>query len=109
MTLRRQATAGVFWVSISTVVNNLFVMLTRYILARMLLPAEFGLVSMAYLAIDFLQMFREMGFSSALIYRKGDVRKAADTMFISVLCIATILFILAFLTAPYVAVFFRSP
>lgn len=109
MTLRRQATAGVFWVSISTVVNNLFVMLTRYVLARMLLPAEFGLVSMAYIAIDFLQMFREMGFASALIYRKGDVRKAADTMFISVLCIAAILFTVAFLAAPYVAIFFRSP
>lgn len=109
MTLRRQATAGVFWVGISTVVNNLFVMLTRYILARMLLPAEFGLVSMAYIAIDFLQMFREMGFASALIYRKGDIHKAANTMFVSVLIIATILFALAFLAAPYVAIFFRSP
>ncbi len=108
MTLKRQATAGVFWVSVSTVVNNLFTLLTRYILARMLLPAQFGLVSMAYIAIDFLQMFREMGFASALIYRKGDMRRAADTMFITVIAIATALFLLAFLAAPFVAVFFRS-
>jgi len=75
----------------------------------MLLPAEFGLVSMAYIAIDFLQMFREMGFASALIYRKGDIRKAADTMFITVIIIAVVLFSLAFIAAPYVALFFRSP
>jgi O-antigen/teichoic acid export membrane protein len=109
MTLRRQATAGVFWVGISTAVNTVFRMLIRYVLVRMLLPGQFGLVAMASMAIDFLQMFREMGFSSALIYRKGDVRKAADTMFISVMVIALVLFGLAYLSAPLVAVFFRAP
>ena len=109
MTLRKRATAGVFWVGISTAVNTVFRMLIRYVLVRMLLPAEFGLVAMASMAIDFLQMFRELGFASALIYRKGDVRKAADTMFISVMVIAVVLFGLANLTAPLVAVFFRAP
>ncbi len=109
MTLRRQATAGVFWVGVSTTANNFFSMLTRYILARMLLPAQFGLVSMAYIAIDFLQMFREMGFSSALIYYKGDMRKAADTTFVVTAALAGFLFILAFLGAPLVGTFFRSP
>lgn len=109
MTLRRQATAGVFWVGISTAVNTVFRMLIRYVLVRMLLPAEFGLVAMASMAIDFLQMFRELGFASALIYRKGDVRKAADTMFISVMVIAIVLFALAYLGAPLVAIFFRAP
>jgi len=109
VTLKRQATVGVFWVGISTTVNNFFAMLTRYILARMLMPAEFGLVSMAYIAIDALQMFREMGFTSALIYHKGDVHKAADTAFIVMQMIAALLFLLAFIAAPYAAVFFRSP
>lgn len=109
MTLRQRTTAGVFWVGLSASANSLFVMLIRYVLARMLLPAEFGLVAEAGLAIDLLQMFREMGFSSALIYRKGDVRKAADTMFITVMLIAVVLFAMAFLSAPLVAMFFRAP
>jgi O-antigen/teichoic acid export membrane protein len=109
VTLRQRATAGVFWVGLSAAVNSLFVMLIRYVLVRMLLPAEFGLVAMAGLAIDLLQMFREMGFASALIYRKGDARKAADTMFITVILIAVVLFAIAFLSAPLVAAFFRAP
>lgn len=109
MTLKRQATAAVFWVGVSSAVNNLFTMLIRYVLARMLLPQQFGLVSMALLAIDFLNMFREMGFASALIYRKGDVRKAADTAFITVVILACVLFVLAFASAPFVAAFFRAP
>jgi O-antigen/teichoic acid export membrane protein len=109
VTLRQRATTGVFWVGLSAAANSVFAMLIKYVLARMLLPAQFGLVAMAGLAIDLLQMFREMGFSSALIYRKGDVRKAADTMFTVVLLIAAVLFALAFLGAPLVAVFFRTP
>jgi O-antigen/teichoic acid export membrane protein len=109
MTLRQRTTAGVFWVGLSAVTNSVFAMLIKYVLVRMLLPAEFGLVAMAGLAIDLLQMFREMGFASALIYRQGDVRKAADTMFTTVVCIAVVLFAIAFLSAPLVAAFFRAP
>jgi O-antigen/teichoic acid export membrane protein len=108
MTLRQRAAAGTFWVGVSAAVRTFFQMLTRYILARMLFPADFGLVAMAYIAIDFLQMFREMGFSSALIYRKGDVRKAADTTFVTVMLIAAVLFSGAFIVAPYVASFYRT-
>ncbi|MBM4429187.1 MAG: lipopolysaccharide biosynthesis protein, partial [Chloroflexi bacterium] len=108
MTLRRQATTGMFWVGVSTATNNFFNFVIRYILARMLFPADFGLISMAYIAIDFLEMFREMGFSAALIYRKGDVRKAADTTFVLLLLIAGLLFLVLFLSAPAVAGFFRT-
>ena len=108
MTLRRKATAGAFWVGVSTALKSLFRMITRYILQLKLLPADFGLILMAYTMIDFLRMFREMGFSYALIYRKGDVRKAADTTFVVTMAIAVVLFLIAFLSAPYVAVFYRS-
>jgi len=109
VTLRRRTTAGVFWVGLSSAANSLFAMLIKFVLVRMLLPANFGLVNMAGLAIDLLQMFREMGFASALIYRKGDMRKAADTMFITVMLIAVVLFSLAFIGAPVAAAFFRTP
>lgn len=109
MTLRRQAAAGTFWVGLSTVVRTFFQMVTKYVLARMLFPADFGLVAMAYIAIDFLQMFREMGFSSALIYYKGDTRKAADTTFLTLIAIAVVLVAAALVAAPTVASFYRTP
>jgi O-antigen/teichoic acid export membrane protein len=109
MTLRQQATLGAFWVGVSSLANNLFTIVIRYILMRMLLPEAFGLVSMAYIAIDLLQMFREMGLSSALIYRKGDIRKAADTTFVILILVASVLTSVAFLSSPFVAGFFRTP
>jgi O-antigen/teichoic acid export membrane protein len=109
MTLRQQATTGAFWVGVSSLANNVFTIVIRYILMRMLLPEAFGLVSMAYITIDLLQMFREMGLSSALIYRKGDIRRAADTTFVILILIAFVLTSMAFLSAPFVAGFFRTP
>ncbi len=109
MTLRRQAAAGTFWVGVSTVVRTFFQMVTKYVLARMLFPADFGLVAMAYIAIDFLEMFRDMGFSSALIYHRGDIRKAADTTFFILMAIAVALVLVALLAAPAVAAFYRTP
>jgi O-antigen/teichoic acid export membrane protein len=108
MTLTRQAATGTFWVGISTAVRTLFQMVIKYVLARMLLPADFGIVSMASFVIDFLQMFRQMGFSSALIYYKGDIRRAADTAFIILMIIAIVLVSVSFIAAPYVAAFYRT-
>jgi len=108
MTLRERATAGTFWVGLSTAARTFFQMLTRYVLARMLAPADFGLVTMAYIAIDFLQMFREMGFSSALIYYKGETREAADTTFVTLIVIGIALVLGAFGVAPLVAGFYRT-
>jgi len=63
VTLRRKATSAAFWVGVSTALKSLFRMATRFILQRNLLPGDFGLIMMAYTMIDFLRMFREMGFS----------------------------------------------
>jgi O-antigen/teichoic acid export membrane protein len=108
MTLRQQTATGTFWVGISTAVRTFFQMLIKYVLARMLLPADFGIVSMAGFVIDFLQMFRQLGFSSALIYYKGDIRKAADTAFVTLIIIAIVLVSISFIAAPYVAAFYRT-
>jgi O-antigen/teichoic acid export membrane protein len=108
MSLRQQATAGTFWVGLSRAVRTFFQMLNGYILARMLPPADFGLVAMALIAIDFLDRFREMGFSSALIYHKGDTRKAADTTFVTLIVIGTVFFAVSFVAAPFVAAFYRT-
>ncbi len=109
VTLRQQAATGTFWVGISTALRTFFQIVTKYVLARMLFPADFGLVAMAYIAIDFLQMFREMGFSSALIYHKGDTRKAADTTFLTLIAIAVVLVSAALVASPAVAAFYRTP
>jgi PST family polysaccharide transporter/lipopolysaccharide exporter len=83
--------------------------LKTLILAKLLLPADFGLVNIAFLAIGALQLFRELGFGSALIYRQEDLEEAADTAFWVILLSSLPLYAISFLAArPLMRLFNRD-
>ena len=103
MSLTRQIRRGVFWVAVSTVSMKLLSYLAYFVLAKLLLPEAFGLVAGANLAIDALQLFHEMGFGSALIYRQEEVEEAADTAFFVIIFTALVSYAVAYAVAPWVA------
>ena len=99
MTFKRQAAISVFWVGVATVFVRTLSALKILILAKLLVPADFGLVQIAFLAISAVQLFRELGFGSALIYRQKDLENASDTAFWVILLSSIPLYLLATLTA----------
>ncbi|MCO6453226.1 MAG: lipopolysaccharide biosynthesis protein [Caldilineales bacterium] len=110
MSIRSQVTSGAIWVGLSAVVVKLLAFITiTLVLARVLDPTDFGLVGIAWLAINALEFFREMGIASALIYRqKDDHGIAADVTFIS-LCFSSIfVYMAAFVLAPAIEYFFSD-
>ncbi len=109
MALKRQVASGLFWVALSTVASRLVSFLTTLILAKLLVPADFGLVALALLAINSLQFFQELGFGAALIYRQEDVEEATHTAFFSIIAMSLILYGVAAVGAPAVAHFFATP
>jgi len=109
MSLTRQIKRGVFWVAVSTVSVRLLGFAATFILAKLLLPEDFGLVAGAYLAIDALQLFEEMGFGSALIYRQREVDEAADTTFFIVIFTSLLSYAIAYAAAPWVAQIAKQP
>ncbi|RCV66041.1 polysaccharide transporter, PST family, partial [Methanophagales archaeon] len=109
MTLAKKAAHGIAWVTLSTILIRIFNFVTKIVLARLLDPADFGLLAIGLLAINTMGLFRDLGFGAALIYKKDDPNHtAANTAFILLPVAATILFALAYLSAPYVAVFFNT-
>ena len=71
--------------ALSAAVIRGFSALRTLFLAKLLLPADFGLVAVAFLAINSLELFRELGFSSALVVRRKDLDEAADTANVTIL------------------------
>lgn len=109
MTLVKKAVHGMAWVTLSTIIIRILEFSTKIILARLLAPADFGLLAIGLLAINTMGLFRNLGFGAALIYKKDDSNNtAANTAFFLLPIVATILFVLAYLSAPYVAVFFDN-
>lgn len=63
---------GVIWSIFQLLVNKSFSFAIKLILARILLPEEFGIVGMAVVFISFIEVFNEIGIGAALIQRKEE-------------------------------------
>ena len=108
MSFRQQVTSGVFWAGLSMVGCRGLGFVIQIVLARILVPEYFGLVHLCTLTMDALQLFGEMGFSSALIYRRDQVREACDVTFFAATGTAVVLYAMAFVGAPLAGIFFRN-
>ena len=107
--LKRQVASGIFWVALAQIISRGLAYATTLILAKLLLPAAFGLVGTAMLAINALALFQDLGFESALIYRRKDVETASHTAFWTVIVMSIAITALTIGFAPLIASFFRQP
>lgn len=81
MSLRQKAVKGVLWSGIQNWGSSLIAMVVIVILARTLTKADFGLVALAMIFIEFLGAFQRQGFSQALIQRAELEPRHLDTAF----------------------------
>ena len=98
---------GVGWGAVSTIVVTGFQLVFMGVMARLLQPADFGLVAIANVSLRFFQHFAQLGVQPAIIRKKtfdeGDARAA---LLVS-LGIACLFFLLIFLSAPFFEYFFQ--
>lgn len=78
------------------------------VLARLLFPADFGLIAMAMVVVSGLDSLSQTGFQQALIQKKRDVGGDLDTAWAVALVRSLLLCILLVLVAPAVADFFAE-
>ena len=79
------------------------------VLARLLFPADFGLIAMAMLVVTGLDNITQTGFQQALIQKKSDIGECLDTAWAVTLARNLVLCLILVLTAPLVAGFFEAP
>jgi len=109
MSFKRQVASGFFWVTLAQLAGRGLSFVTILILAKLLAPSMFGLVGMAGLAIAALQLLQDAGFDAALIQRRDRIDEASYTAFFVTVASGLGIYLVAFLAAPLVGVFFREP
>ncbi len=105
--LTNRTLKGLFWVSSSFGLQTVFQIITLSILARLLQPADFGLVSVALVIVGFSQMFSQIGIGPALIQRKELELSHISTAFTASIIFGLLLAAVIFLLAPALAGFFK--
>ncbi|MGE7689368.1 lipopolysaccharide biosynthesis protein [Lysinibacillus sp. NPDC097214] len=76
------------------------------LLARLLLPEDFGLIVLVAVFITLAGVFVQSGFNTALIQKKDADEVDFSTIFFLNLVVATVLYVILFFMAPLIATFF---
>lgn len=87
---------GVFWSAVGRYSAVTISIVISMILARLLTPADYGVVSISVVLISFLQMFSTLGIGPAIIQRKDLNRKDLNSLFTFSLILGTVLALLFF-------------
>lgn len=107
--LKKKTIAGLFWTFSERIGVQLVSFFVQIILARLLLPEEYGVIGIVLVFINLCNVFVESGFGRALIHKKD----ADDIDYSSVLYIclttAAVLYCLMYAAAPYIAAFYEMP
>lgn len=108
--LAHRTVRGMYWAYGSFVGLRLMTILVTAVLARLLVPKQFGVVAIATTIMSFLEVAQNVGLSQALVVAEEDeVADQADTAFTLSVGVGLALTLLAAALGPALASFFHQP
>lgn len=108
MSVKKQVTKSVLWSAIERFSVQGIQFLLSIVIARQLLPSDYGLVAMLSIFMAIAQTFIDGGFANALIQKKDRSETDYSTVFYFNILIALVLYILLYLASPFIAVFYEE-
>ena len=101
--------SGLFWTFFEKIGSQGISLVVSVILARLLMPEQFGLIAMLSIVMSICNIFIDCGFGAALIQKKNPDSLDFNTVLYSSTLIGFILYTVAFFCAPLCAKFFSEP
>lgn len=83
--------------------------LVQIVLARILIPTDYGIISLIAIFITIANVFVQSGFNTALIQKKNANETDFSSVFYLTLFIAGLLYVVLFFISPYIAKFYGIP
>ncbi len=109
MGLQQKAYRSAGWSGLGGIVSNSLELIKYVILARLLNPADFGLLAMAMVIISLGRIFADGGTSNAVIHYRNHTGRQLSTLYWINIGAGLLLFALVYVTAPLFASFYGEP
>jgi O-antigen/teichoic acid export membrane protein len=109
ISLKQKSINGMLWTVSERFSVQAVQLLVQIVLARLLEPAQFGLIGMLLIFIAVTQSIMDSGFGSALIQKKDADQTDSSSIFFFNLLLGVVLASILFLTAPLIAQFYLQP
>lgn len=109
MSHKQNAIDGGKWITISTVISTVFQFVQVTILARILDPSVFGVISVSTLIINLFYIFSNLGFSNSIIYKQETDRKVLSSLYFVSLLLGFGIFLIVYFSSPLVVAYYKEP
>ena len=99
---------GLAWSGIDRIVQAVLNFGVTVVLARLLVPEDFGLLAMVTVVTGFVTIFFDFGFTNVVIYKQDMSRLELDSIFWFNIATGLVLFAIAWLSADFIASFYAN-
>lgn len=106
--LKTKTVSGLSWSAIDSIANQGITFLVGLVLARLLSPAEYGLIGMITIFISISNTIVDSGFSNAIIRKKEVINEDYSTTFVFNILLSVLMYGILFLCSPLIASFFHQ-
>lgn len=107
--LKLQTIRGIVWKAVDSFAVQGIQFVIGIILARLLLPSDYGLLGMLAVFLAVSQSFVDSGMGSGLIQRKNCSTQDYSTVFVFNFGVSAFFYLLLYVSAPYIASFYDVP
>ncbi len=98
-----------FWATYGAIGTRLLALLSNLLLARLLLPSEFGIISIAYIFWSFVNLFTQNTVGAFIVYKGIKDKSYLNTAYTISLCMGLVLGLGIVIISPLAANFFGVP
>jgi O-antigen/teichoic acid export membrane protein len=106
---KSQVFSGVFWTIAERFSASGVSFVVSIVLARVLMPSDYGLVAMVMIFITLADVFINSGFNTALVQKKDADEVDFSTVFWCSFAVSLVLYALLFFVSPLIASFYGEP
>ena len=107
--IQNKAIKGVFWSAIERFSVQGIQFILSIIIARLVMPSEYGLIAMLTIFLAIAQCFIDSGFGNALIQKQNRTETDYATVFYFNIAVALFFYFILYISAPYIASFYQEP
>lgn len=107
--LKNKTVSAMMWTTVGKFGTLIIQFISNMVLARLLMPADFGVIGMLTIFITVSEVFITAGFGQALIQKKNPTHIDYTTVFYWNLVASIFIYIILYLCAPAIAAFYNMP
>lgn len=109
MELKKQVATGAIWVFMDQFGVQLVSFVVNLVLARLLMPADFGTIALFNVVINICSVLINGGMSSSLVRTQSVDERDLSTVFWFNMATTALLYLFVFIAAPWIGQFYQLP